>query len=105
LSAAFVAALVAAQLAVASIVGQLAWYSYYGPLNRMCFNVGYHNEHHDLVTVPWPRLPRIRSIAPEFYDSLHAHQSWTKLLLRFLGDRRITLFSRAVRRGAEITSR
>jgi sphingolipid delta-4 desaturase len=80
-------------------------YSYYGPLNRVCFNVGYHNEHHDLVTVPWPRLPRIRRIAPEFYDGLHAHQSWTALMLRFLGDRRITLFSRAVRSGAETRPR
>jgi sphingolipid delta-4 desaturase len=80
-------------------------YSYYGPLNRVSFNVGYHNEHHDLVTVPWPRLPRIRRLAPEFYDALHAHQSWTALLLRFLTDRRITLFSRAVRRPMETQSR
>lgn len=72
-------------------------YSYYGPLNRVSFNVGYHNEHHDLITVPWRRLPQVRRGAPEFYDHLHAHWSWTRLLVRFLRDRQVTLFSRIVR--------
>ncbi len=72
-------------------------YSYYGPLNRVSFNVGYHNEHHDLLTVPWSRLPQIRRTAPEFYDHLHAHHSWAALLVAFLRDRHITLFSRVVR--------
>jgi sphingolipid delta-4 desaturase len=72
-------------------------YSYYGPLNRVSFNVGYHNEHHDLMTVPWSSLPRIRAAAPEFYDTLRSHGSWTGLLVLFLRDRHITLFSRIVR--------
>ena len=72
-------------------------YSYYGPLNRVAFNVGYHNEHHDLVSIPWARLPLVRAAAPEFYDTLRAHHSWTALLLAFLSDRRVTLFSRVVR--------
>ena len=72
-------------------------YSYYGPLNTVAFNIGYHNEHHDLMTIPWSRLPRVRATAPEFYDHLYAHRSWTKLLLRFLGDRNVTLFNRIVR--------
>jgi sphingolipid delta-4 desaturase len=72
-------------------------YSYYGPLNRVCFNMGYHNEHHDFVTVPWSRLPRLKAAAPEFYDTLYAHYSWTRLLLRFIFDRNCTLYDRVVR--------
>jgi sphingolipid delta-4 desaturase len=79
-------------------------YSYYGPWNRVAFNVGYHNEHHDLMTVPWSRLPRLRSIAPEFYDGLYAHRSWTRLLFRFLFDRKLTLYSRVVRPSTDTKS-
>jgi sphingolipid delta-4 desaturase len=72
-------------------------YSYYGPLNRVSFNVGYHNEHHDIVTIPWSRLPMIRRIAPEFYEGLHSYQSWTELFVRFLRDPNITLFTYIIR--------
>ena len=72
-------------------------FSYYGPLNRLAFNVGYHNEHHDFPSVAWDRLPQIRAVAPEVYNTLSAHQSWTRLLWRFLSDRKISLFSRIVR--------
>ena len=72
-------------------------YSYYGPINKIAFNVGYHNEHHDLPSVPWNRLPEVRRGAPEMYDSLVHHNSWTKLLLRFVFDPAICLFSRTVR--------
>jgi sphingolipid delta-4 desaturase len=74
-------------------------YSYYGPLNKVSFNVGYHNEHHDLVTVPWSRLPQIRRIAPEFYDGLYSYSSWTTLLVEFIRDREITLFNYVIRPG------
>jgi sphingolipid delta-4 desaturase len=81
-------------------------YSYYGPLNRLSFNVGYHNEHHDIVTVPWSRLPKIRRAAPEFYDRMQSYSSWTALLVRFLRDREITLFHYVVRphRATSITA-
>jgi sphingolipid delta-4 desaturase len=72
-------------------------YSYYGFLNLFCFNAGYHNEHHDLVTVPWAQLPAVRAQAREFYDDLHAHHSWCRLLLQFLVDRNFSLFNRIVR--------
>src|SRR3954447_18064962 len=72
-------------------------YSYYGPLNRVACNVGYHNEHHDLPSVPWNRLPKIRELAPEMYNSLVSHTSWTKLLCKFIFDSRISLYSRLER--------
>ena len=47
--------------------------------------------------MPWNHLPEIRSSAPEMYDSLVYHNSWTKLLLRFIFDPGICLFSRQLR--------
>jgi sphingolipid delta-4 desaturase len=84
--------------------GDQETFSYYGPLNAVALNVGYHNEHHDLPSVPWHRLPAVRREAPEFYDALQAHRSWSALLARFLFDRRLGLFSRMLRaeRGAPL---
>lgn len=72
-------------------------YSYYGPLNRFAFNVGYHTEHHDLMTVPWVRLPKIREIASEFYRDLPSYRSYTRLIVRFISDPKLSLFSRITR--------
>lgn len=72
-------------------------YSYYGALNLLALNVGYHNEHHDFMMVPWNRLPQIRRMAPEYYDTLYYHTSWTRVLWRFLFDRSMSLYSRVVR--------
>ena len=69
-------------------------YSYYGPINRIAMNVGYHNEHHDFPSVPWNRLPEIRRRAPEFYDTLESHDSWTALLFDFIFRRDLSLWSR-----------
>jgi len=77
--------------------GEQETYSYYGVFNKVAFNVGYHNEHHDFPSVPWNKLPQIRKDAPEFYDTLTYHTSWTKLFFRFLFDKEISLYSRIVR--------
>lgn len=61
-------------------------YSYYGPLNLLSYNVGYHNEHHDFPQIPQTRLHKLREIAPEYYDSLYCHTSWCWVLWRFLVD-------------------
>lgn len=71
--------------------------SYYGPINRVALNVGYHNEHHDLPSIPWNNLPKLRALAPEFYNNLKYHSSWTRLLLQFIFDKRYTLFARVER--------
>lgn len=72
-------------------------YSYYGKMNHIAFNVGYHNEHHDFPSIPWNKLPQIKKAAPAYYTSLHSHNSWLKLFFRFLFDQEISLFSRVVR--------
>ncbi len=72
-------------------------FSYYGALNFPALNVGYHNEHHDFPSIPWNRLPRLKSIAPEFYDGLRSHGSWTKLLIVFIFGPEYSLFSRVTR--------
>ncbi|HEU4551724.1 MAG TPA: fatty acid desaturase [Chitinophaga sp.] len=77
--------------------GEQETYSYYGVLNTVAFNVGYHNEHHDFPSIPWNKLPQIRKSASSFYDTLYYHTSWTKLFFRFLFDKEISLFSRIVR--------
>jgi sphingolipid 4-desaturase/C4-monooxygenase len=41
--------------------------SYYGWMNALLFNTGYHNEHHTLPSVPWSRLPALRALAPEMF--------------------------------------
>ena len=73
-------------------------YSYYGVLNTVAFNVGFHNEHHDFPSIPWNRLPRLKKSAPEYYETLYYHKSWTKLFFRFLFDNEISLYHRILRK-------
>jgi sphingolipid delta-4 desaturase len=85
--------------------GNQETFSYYGPMNVVALNVGYHNEHHDLMRVPWSRLPALKKMAPELYEPLHFHRSWSALLWRFLTDPEITLYSRVIRHGTAGTGR
>ncbi|KAI9599368.1 fatty acid desaturase-domain-containing protein [Syncephalis fuscata] len=61
-------------------------YSYYGSGNKVLMNIGYHNEHHDFAHIPWSRLPAVRRIAPEYYDTLAYHTSWWMVIWRFIMD-------------------
>ncbi len=72
-------------------------FDYYGPLNLPGMNIGYHNEHHDFPDVSWRHLPKLRALAPEFYDTLKSHKSWCALFIAFIFDRRYTLYSRVDR--------
>ena len=72
-------------------------YSYYGPLNKTCFNVGYHYEHHDFATVPWNNLPTVRRLAPEYYDDLKSYQSWAAVLLHYIFSPNMSSYRRIVR--------
>ncbi|XP_055465842.1 sphingolipid delta(4)-desaturase DES1-like [Psammomys obesus] len=72
-------------------------YSYYGSLNLLTFNVGYHNEHHDFPNVPGKNLPLVRKIAAEYYDNLPHHSSWFKVLYDFVMDDTMSPYSRRKR--------
>ena len=88
-------------------------YSYYGPLNWLAYNVrpllqfhrknkkqpqvGYHNEHHDFPSISWTRLPALRHLAPEFYDTIPSHPSWPMVTINFIRDKEVGLFARAKR--------
>lgn len=73
-------------------------YSYYGPLNFITFNVGYHMEHHDFPSVPGSRLPLVKKIAKEYYDDLPQHNSWTRVIYDFITDPEIGPYARIRRK-------
>lgn len=72
-------------------------YSYYGPLNMLTYNVGYHNEHHDFPFIAWTRLPKLREQAAEFYKDLPSHSSWSYVIYQFITDPQVGMFSRVKR--------
>jgi len=73
-------------------------FSYYGPLNILCYNVEYHNEHHDFPFIPLTQLPKLRDIAHEFYEDLPCHKSWSLVIYDFiLNDSRKGLWGRVKR--------
>ncbi|KAL7680398.1 putative sphingolipid delta4-desaturase [Plasmopara halstedii] len=72
-------------------------YSYYGILNRLTFNVGLHNEHHDFPFVAGSRLHEVRALAPEFYENLPSHDSWIKVMVNYVMDDNVNAYSRVKR--------
>lgn len=85
--------------------GQQETYSYYGPLNKLCFNMGYHNEHHDFPKVPWVHLPALKKMAPEYYDPLISYRSWVWVLWKYITDPAVTPYSRVVRPSHHLKNR
>jgi len=73
-------------------------YSYYGCLNYVNFNVGYHNEHHDFPKIPWSRLPKVRKIAPEWYNHLPHHESYCRVIWEYITNPDIGPWSRVKRK-------
>ena len=78
--------------------------SYYGMMNTVNLNVGYHNEHHDFPSVPWNKLPKIKKFAGDYYNTLGYHTSYTVLLFKFLFDKNLSVYSRMARdnRGSKL---
>lgn len=72
-------------------------FSYYGPLNYVAFNVGYHNEHHDFPRIPGFKLPQVRAMAPEYYDTLVYHTSWCVVIYHYITDPSVGPYSRVIR--------
>ena len=71
-------------------------YSYYGKLNYLTWNVGYHNEHHDFPYIPWSRLPLVKKTLPNIYNQLIKYNSWYDIFYKFIFDRKVSLNNRNV---------
>jgi sphingolipid delta-4 desaturase len=72
-------------------------HSYVGPCNLAEMNFGYHVEHHDFPSVPWYDLPKVRRLAPEFYEGVHTYRSRLRLLLEFVFSREWNLNRHTIR--------
>jgi sphingolipid 4-desaturase/C4-monooxygenase len=70
--------------------------SYYGPINRIAVNLGYHLEHHDLPNIPGWRLPQVSKKVPQFYSGHFVHRSRARGLWCFVADGKIGLDSRPI---------
>ena len=77
--------------------GNQETYSYYGFWNIISYNVGCHNEHHDFPGVPGSKLPELRKIAPEYYESLKQTPSWFGTMIQFIRDPSVGSWSRVKR--------
>ena len=80
-----------------TIDGEQETHSYYGPINNISMNIGYHVEHHDFPNIPWTKIKQLKAMAPEYYDTIKSHDSWVKLWLDFIFNPKYSLFSRVTR--------
>ena len=71
--------------------------SYYGPINLISINLGYHLEHHDLPAVAGWRLAEVQKLAPQFYTGHARHASRALGLWRFVTNPAIGLDSRPIK--------
>lgn len=69
-------------------------YDYIGIANIINLNLGYHIEHHDFPQVPWRYLPKVREIAPEFYENIPTHRSYLKVAYNYIFDDDMGPYSR-----------
>jgi len=83
-----------------TVLGQET-YSYYGPLNWLSYNVGYHNEHHDFPRISGSRLPELKSKLPNWYDNLPHYNSWCMLIWGFVFNGNCNLYCRVLRKASE----
>lgn len=75
-------------------------YSYYGVLNRVALNMGFHNEHHDFPRIPGRDLPKLFALARAHYAPLVSHRSWAGIFWEFVMNPRLSHHSRFVRADA-----
>eukprot|EP01051_Picozoa_sp_SAG22_P025040 SAG22_NODE_7227_length_760_cov_0.680787_1_plen_167_part_10 len=80
------------------VVEGIETYSYYGPLNYVTYNVGYHNEHHDFPAIPWSRLPKVTKMAAEYYDPLPKCESWPGIIWDYVTNPNIGAYNRVKRK-------
>lgn len=76
-------------------------YDYFGFFNIPNLNLGYHIEHHDFPMIPWTKLPTLRKMAPEFYENLPSHDSYLKVVYKFIFDRDFGVWCRIGRTKGE----
>jgi sphingolipid delta-4 desaturase len=77
--------------------------SYYGPINAISGNIGFHVEHHDFTNVPGCRIADLHRMASTYYRERFFHRSRLQSLWRFVTDRRIGLDSRVTVNNMKMT--
>lgn len=76
-------------------------FDYHGILNKVTWNVGLHQCHHNMPNIPWSRLKKVYTIAPEYFENKRVHDSWIMIPFEFIFDKKVTLKSRVKREKKE----